>query len=78
MPMTLRVSYTYRDHNANEKSASHWVRMRSALGERIAKNPKQLAVLLDRSGRGVSRLVMADDFVVELGEQDEHRRFRDT
>jgi hypothetical protein len=71
MPTTLRVDYSYRDHNAHEKTASHWVRARSALGIRIAENPKQIAVLLGRSGPGVSRLVMADDFVVELGARDD-------
>ena len=78
MPTMLRVDYSYRDHNAGEKTASHWVRARSALGERITKNPRQIAVLHDRRGRGVSRLVMADDFVVELDEPDEHGRILDS
>ena len=50
---------------------SHWVRARSALGLRIQGDPERTAVLHSRSGRGPSRLVIADDFVVERAPDDE-------
>ena len=64
-PGMLRVMYQFKDRRAEQHVASHWVRARSALGERLDKNPKQLAVIHDRSSGGGSRLVMADDFVVQ-------------
>lgn len=64
-PGMLRVMYQFKDRRSEQHVASHWVRTRSALGERLDSNPKQLAVIHNRSGRGGSRLVMADDFVVQ-------------
>ena len=78
MPTMLRVTYAFRNHHADERIASHWVRARSALGTRLTTNPKQIAVLHGRSGRGLSRLVMADDFVVELAHRDDERNRGDS
>jgi hypothetical protein len=78
MPTMLRVAYSYRDHTATERTASHWVRARSALGIRIQEHPRKIAVLHERRGRGISRLVMADDFVVEHRARDEHRPIADS
>jgi len=78
MPTMLRVTYAFRNHHAEERIASHWVRTRSALGTRLTSNPKQIAVLHGRSGRGLSRLVMADDFVVELAHRDDERNRGDS
>ena len=70
LPTMFRVSYTFRDHRAQMRTASHWVRARSALGERLATHPKHLAVIYARRGNGMTtRLVMAEDFV---GQQANH------
>ncbi len=77
-PMMLRVTYAFRNHRAEERIASHWVRAHSALGTRLATSPRQIAVLHGRRGRGLSRLVMADDFVVELAHRDDERNRGDS
>jgi hypothetical protein len=62
LPTMLAVTYGYRDHRARYRTASHWVRARSDLGERLSSNPRKIAVIHDRNGGGVSRLVMSADF----------------
>jgi hypothetical protein len=71
VPSMIRVTYSYRDHRARQRIAAHWVRARSALGQRLVAQPTHLPVVLNRSGRGVSRLVMADDFVVQHAGRDD-------
>ena len=63
LPLMYAVEYRFRDHHAKVHTTRHWVRARSALGERLRANPKQVGVVCDRGGRGVSRLVMASDFL---------------
>lgn len=63
LPTMIRVSYRFRDHQARLVAASHWIRGRSALGDRLRENPRRLAVVHDRLGRGPSRLVIATDFL---------------
>ncbi|MCA8958804.1 MAG: hypothetical protein KDC87_22190, partial [Planctomycetes bacterium] len=58
LPTMYRVSYVFRDHRAQQRTASHWVRARSPLGERVARAPRQMAVVHNRRGEGSSRLVM--------------------
>ncbi len=65
LPLMYAVEYRFRDHHAKVHTTWHWVRVRSALGERLQTNPKEIGVIHDRSGRGVSRLVMASDFAPE-------------
>ena len=72
LPTTLRVVYSFRDHSATQRMASHWVRGRSDLGMRLTSNPKQIAVIHSRDGRGASRLVMATDFRVQPIPQPDH------
>lgn len=64
-PSMLRVTYSYRDHHANERNGHHWVRARSALGQRLQAHPERIAVVHDRNRGDNSRLVMGDDFVVQ-------------
>ncbi len=71
LPTMLRVVYSYRDHHADKRVASHWVRARSVLGVRLATRPQRIATVHSRGGSEMSRLVMADDFVVQqLGRND--------
>ncbi len=67
LPSMLKVEYSFRDRHAKLFVASHWVRQRSELGQRLRENPKQLAVIHSRKGKNLSRLVMADDFVAGTG-----------
>lgn len=62
LPLMYVVEYRFRDHHARTHTTCHWVRARSALGDRLRANPQQIGVIHDRRGRGVSRLVMASDF----------------
>ncbi|MHC4512762.1 MAG: DUF3592 domain-containing protein [Planctomycetota bacterium] len=62
LPLMYTVEYSFRDHHAQVHTARHWVRARSALGDRLRANPARVGVICDRSGRGTSRLVMASDF----------------
>ena len=62
LPLVYTVEYRFRDHNAKMHTTRHWVRARSALGDRLRANPTKIGVVHDRRGRGVSRLVMASDF----------------
>ena len=65
LPLMYAVEYRFRDHHAKVHTTRHWVRARSALGDRLRANPGKVGVIHDRSGRGVSRLVMASDFAPE-------------
>jgi len=71
LPSMFRVVYRYRDHHANQQVVSHWVRSRSVLGVRLATRPDRVAVVHARDGQGLSRLVVADDFVVEPAGHDD-------
>jgi len=62
LPLMYAVEYRFRDHHAKMHTQRHWVRARSALGDRLRANPTKIGVVHDRRGRGVSRLVMASDF----------------
>lgn len=71
LPTMFRVVYGYRDHHATQRVVSHWVRARSVLGVRLLTHPKRIAVVHSRGGGGASRLVMADDFVVQQAGRDD-------
>lgn len=62
LPRTLRVVYGFRDRHAKYHIQSHWVRARSALGQRVQASPAMVAVIHSRRGWHLSRLVIAEDF----------------
>lgn len=63
LPTMLAVSYRFRDHHAQPCQGKHWVRRRSALGERLQVRSRRVAVVHGRRRATHSRLVMASDFV---------------
>jgi hypothetical protein len=62
LPLMYTVEYRFRDHHAKVHHTWHWVRVRSALGDRLRSNPEKIGVVHGRHGGSLSRLVMASDF----------------
>jgi hypothetical protein len=65
-PAMLRVTFQFRDHHAQERIGHHWVRLHSALGQRLAAasavGTERLPVLHHRRWPRFSRLALPDDF----------------
>ncbi len=62
VPVTLRVHYRFRDHNARWCEGWHWVRARSELGGRLTAMRRELVLVHDRRRPELNRLVIASDF----------------
>lgn len=61
-PPMLLVSYRYRDHRANVRTARHRVRTQSELGVRLRRGEHRFPVAVHRRWPEMSRLVVAADF----------------
>lgn len=62
VPLMLRVHYRFRDHRARWCEGGHWVRARSALGQRLAASPGCALSIHDRLRPQRNRLITAVDF----------------
>lgn len=61
-PMTFRVEFWFRDHHAEVRTGSHWVRARSRLGEAVHSGERSLLVVHERRRPHRHQLVSIEDF----------------
>ena len=61
-PGTLAVSFRFRDRRARITDGRHWVRERSALGQRVLEATTDMVVVHDRRRPRWHRLVVAEYF----------------